>query len=145
MDIHEFDALKLENQLCFPLYACSKEIIRRYKPLLDPLDLTYTQYIALMVLWEKEKISVKELGEALYLDSGTLSPVLKKLENKNYIIRTRSHEDERSVFITLTNKGLALRKEAVVIPTKMGSFINLEPQEAAEMNRLLLKVLAGLE
>lgn len=145
MDIHEFDALKLENQLCFPLYACSKEIIRRYKPLLDPLDLTYTQYIALMVLWEKEKNSVKELGEALYLDSGTLSPVLKKLENKNYIIRTRSHEDERSVFITLTNKGLALRKEAVVIPTKMGSCINLEPQEAAEMNRLLLKVLAGLE
>lgn len=145
MDTHEFDALKLENQLCFPLYACSKEIIRRYKPFLDPLDLTYTQYIALMVLWEKSNISIKELGEALYLDSGTLSPVLKKLENKGYIVRTRSTEDERSVFVTLTDKGLALRKEAISVPGKMASCVHLEPQEAVQLYGLLAKILKGLE
>ena len=88
--------LKLENQLCFPLYACSKEIVRRYKPFLDPLDLTYTQYITMMVLWEKKAVTVKELGEKLYLDSGTLTPVLKKLESKGYLTRERSGKDEQN-------------------------------------------------
>lgn len=145
MDACEFDMLKLENQLCFPLYACSKEIIRRYKPFLDPLDLTYTQYIALLALWEKKKISVKALGDVLYLDSGTLSPVLKKLENKGYISRNRSPEDERSVFVTLTEKGRELQKTAASVPGRMAACVNLEPQEAAELHRLLGKVLAGLE
>lgn len=144
MSACEFDMLKLENQLCFPLYACSKEIIRRYKPFLDPLDLTYTQYIALLVLWEREKISVKALGDVLYLDSGTLSPVLKKLENKGYILRNRSLEDERSVFVTLTEKGRQLQKTAAAIPGRMAACVNLLPEEAMELNRLLGKVLAGL-
>lgn len=145
MDAREYDMLKLENQLCFPLYACSKEIIRRYKPLLDPLDLTYTQYIALLVLWERGQISVKALGDVLYLDSGTLSPVLKKLENKGYILRNRSLEDERSVFVTLTEKGRQLQRDAVSIPGRMAACVNLEPDEAMELHRLLGKVLAGLE
>ena len=91
----KYDALKLENQLCFPLYACSKEIVRKYKPFLDELDLTYTQYIAMMVLWEHRQISVKDMGALLYLDSGTLTPVLKKLEQKGYLVRARDSEDER--------------------------------------------------
>ena len=92
----KYDALKLENQLCFPLYACSKEIVRKYKPFLDELDLTYTQYIAMMVLWEHRQISVKDMGALLYLDSGTLTPVLKKLEQKGYLVRARDSEDDRT-------------------------------------------------
>ncbi|MBQ8505856.1 MAG: MarR family transcriptional regulator [Clostridia bacterium] len=144
MDGFEFDTLRLENQLCFPLYACSKEIIRRYKPFLDPLDLTYTQYIALMVLWEKGCVSVKELGDMLYLDSGTLTPVLKKLETKQYITRTRSREDERSVLIALTDRGIALKAEARHIPEKMGACVKLEPEEAFQLYALLHKILSGL-
>ncbi len=97
MQNNKYDCLKLENQLCFPLYACSKEVIRRYKPYLDKLDLTYTQYIAMMVMWEKKEVTVKELGKCLYLDSGTLTPVLKKLEEKNYVVRNRSQVDERNL------------------------------------------------
>ena len=93
MQNNKYDCLKLENQLCFPLYACSKEVIRRYKPYLDKLDLTYTQYITMMVMWEKKEVTVKELGRCLYLDSGTLTPVLKKLEEKKYVVRNRSKED----------------------------------------------------
>ena len=100
-----YDCLKLKNQICFPLYACSKEIIRRYKPFLDRVDLTYTQYIAMMALWENEKMNVRELGRCLFLDSGTLTPVLKKLENKGYIARSRSKEDERNLIVTVTDKG----------------------------------------
>ena len=96
------DALKLENQLCFPLSACSKEVIKKYKPFLDKLDLTYTQYIAMMVLWEYGEITVKTLGKMLYLDSGTLTPLLKKLESKGYIIRTRNSSDERNLIIRIT-------------------------------------------
>ena len=102
---HKYDCLKLENQLCFPLYACSKEIIRRYKPFLDELDLTYTQYLAMMVMWDRGEMNVKHLGECLYLDSGTLTPVLKKLESKGYVIRSRSREDERNLIVTITDKG----------------------------------------
>ena len=145
MNNHDFEALKLENQLCFPLYACSKEIIRRYKPFLDPLDLTYTQYITLMALWEKREVNVKMLGECLYLDSGTLTPVLKKLETKGYIARTRSTEDERSVMVSLTEKGLALREEAKNVPLQADACVDLSPQEAAELHRLLYKILSGLE
>ena len=94
----KYDSLKLENQLCFPLYACSKEIVRRYKVYLDKLDLTYTQYIVMMVMWEDKELNVKELGDKLFLDSGTLTPVLKKLESKGYVTRERSKIDERTIF-----------------------------------------------
>ena len=107
----KYDALKLENQLCFPLYACSKEIVRKYKPFLDELDLTYTQYIAMMVLWEHRQISVKDMGALLYLDSGTLTPVLKKLEQKGYLVRARDSEDERVLNVTITELGEKLKED----------------------------------
>ena len=97
----KYDAIKLENQICFPLYACAKEIVRRYKPFLDELDLTYTQYITMMVLWEEKEMNVKELGKRLYLDSGTLTPVLKRLEQKGLVIRKRNSKDERVLMIKL--------------------------------------------
>ncbi len=140
----KYDCLKLENQLCFPLYACSKEVIRRYKPYLDKLDLTYTQYIAMMVMWEKKKVTVKELGKCLYLDSGTLTPLLKKLEEKNYVVRNRSKEDERNLIVSITQEGEELKEQAVQIPANLGACINVEPQEAQQLYRLLYKMLEGL-
>ena len=137
-----YEALKLENQLCFPLYACSKEVIRRYKPFLDALDLTYTQYIAMMVMWEHKEISVKEIGEFLYLDSGTLTPVLKTLEKKGFLTRTRAKEDERVMKIRITEQGMNLREQAADIPLKMGACIHLSEKEALELYNLLHKVLA---
>lgn len=122
------DALKLENQLCFPLYVCAKEVVRRYKPFLDALDLTYTQYITMMVLWEKSPMCVKTLGRQLYLDSGTLTPVLKKLERKGYLTRHRSEADERSLLVALTEEGLALKERAREIPHQMCACLAL-PQE----------------
>nr|WP_294494066.1 MarR family transcriptional regulator [uncultured Anaerosporobacter sp.] len=138
---NKYDILKLENQLCFPLYACSKEVVRRYKPFLDEIDLTYTQYIVMLVMWEKSKITVKELGECLYLDSGTLTPVLKKLEAKGYVSRSRSKEDERNLDVTLTSQGKQLREEAVDIPSKVGRCIDLNKEEALKLYELLYKVL----
>ena len=139
----EFDPLKLENQLCFPLYACSKEIIWRYKPFLDKVGLTYTQYITMMALWENESMNVRELGLALFLDSGTLTPVLKKLENKGYLERKRSKEDERNLIVSVTQRGWELREEALSIPESMSSCVNLEPEESAELYRLLYKILGN--
>ncbi len=144
MEEQKFECLKLENQICFPLYACSKEIIKRYKPFLDALDLTYTQYITMMVLWEKIEMNVKELGKYLFLDSGTLTPVLKKLESKGYISRTRMKTDERNVILRITNSGLALREQAVQIPAKMSRCIKMEPQEAMQLYSLLHKVMSSL-
>ena len=138
---HKYDALRLENQLCFPLYACSREVIKRYKPFLDKLDLTYTQYIAMMVLWEKKTVTVKELGGYLYLDSGTLTPLLKKMEAKGLITRRRSGEDERSLIVSLTDKGAQLRDEALDVPVQMSKCVMLEPGEAQELYRLLYKLL----
>ena len=137
----KYDCLRLKNQICFPLYACSKEIIRRYKPFLDEVDLTYTQYITMMALWENESMNVRELGSCLFLDSGTLTPLLKKLENKGYIKRSRSKEDERNLIVTLTDKGWKLREQMLSIPGSMASCVDLEPQEAAELYTLLYKVL----
>ena len=137
----KYDCLKLKSQLCFPLYACSKEIIRRYKPFLDRFDLTYTQYITMMALWENESMNVRELGRQLFLDSGTLTPVLKKLESKGYLERKRSREDERNLIVSVTEKGWKLREEALSIPDAMSSCVNLEPEEAEELYRLLYKVL----
>ena len=107
--MEKYDALKLEKQLCFPLYAVSKEIVKKYKPFLDELDLTYTQYITMMVMWEHKEMNVKELGEHLYLDSGTLTPVLKKLEQKGWVKRNRAKEDERVLIVTLTTEGEKLK------------------------------------
>ena len=104
-----YDALKLENQICFPLYVCAKEIVNAYKPYLDELDLTYTQYITMMALWERKELRVKELGKCLYLDSGTLTPLLKRLEQKGYVTRRRGRADERDLIVTVTDSGEALR------------------------------------
>ena len=141
----EFDPLKLENQLCFPLYACSKEIVRRYAPLLEPLDLTYTQYITMMLMWEYRQMTVKDLGDKLWLDSGTMTPVLKKLEAKGYIRRERSTKDERSVAAVLTDEGMALRDKALQIPAKLGSCVRLDVQEMVQLHLLLHKIMAGFE
>ena len=137
--------LRLDNQLCFPLYACAKEIVRQYKPLLDPLDLTYTQYIAMMVLWESGEITVKELGDRLWLDSGTLTPVLKKLESKGYLTRRRSDSDERSVVLALTEEGKALQDQATDVPMQAGSCVCLSAEEARQLYSLLYKVLDGMK
>ena len=141
----KYDALKLENQLCFPLYAASREVVKRYRPHLEPLGLTYTQYIAMMVFWEQKKCSVKELGEKLFLDSGTLTPVLKSLEGKGFVRRYRSTEDERVLLVEVTEKGERLRDLALDVPRKLGSCIRLEPEEVSELYRLLYKLIGGLE
>src|SRR5690554_1291986 len=119
MNTNKFDILKLDNQLCFSLYVCSKEIIRKYKTLLEPYGLTYTGYIIMMALWEEDHITIKNLGEKLFLDSGTLTPLLKKLEAQEYIVRNRSKKDERNVYISLTKKGKDLRSEALCIPEQL--------------------------
>ncbi len=137
----KYDALKLSNQLCFPLYVCSKEIVRMYKPFLDEIDLTYTQYITMMALWEHERINVKDLGELLFLDSGTLTPVLKKLEQKNYINRTRSKEDERVLIVSLTSEGEKLKDDALCVPNKMGKCMKLSQEEALTLYKLLHKMM----
>lgn len=144
MPDNKYECLKLENQLCFPLYACSKEVIRRYKPYLDELDLTYTQYIAMMVMWEKKELTVKELGSFLYLDSGTLTPVLKKLEEKNYVVRNRSKEDERNLIVSITPEGEALKERAVEIPAQLGACVDMEPESAQQLYKLLYELLGKL-
>ena len=144
ISIAEYDALKLENQLCFPLYAASKEVIKRYVPLLEELDLTYTQYLSMLVLWEKDGISVKEMGEKLLLDSGTMTPVLKSLEKKGYVERQRCRYDERIMIISLTEAGRRLKEDAAEIPSRIGSCIDLEPEEAKTLYGLLYKILSGL-
>ncbi len=138
----KFDPLKIENQICFPLYVASKEVVRAYKPYLDELDLTYTQYIAISMLWDKDKMSVKELGEKLFLDSGTLTPVLKTLEKKGYVTRTRSFLDERVLNIELTEVGRSLKKDAYLIPSKVASELSLSLKEGLELNRLLKKIVS---
>ena len=138
---NEFDTLKLENQLCFPLYACSREIVKKYKPYLDELDLTYTQYITMMVMWEKKQINVKELGECLFLDSGTLTPLLKKLEQKGWVTRQRAKSDERVLIVTLTEAGDELRRKAVTVPQKMACCVKLSQEEVQTLYTLLYKLL----
>lgn len=140
----ELESLKLENQLCFPLYAAAKEVVRKYKPFLDEIDLTYTQYITMMVLWETRTINVKALGERLYLDSGTLTPLLKKLEAKGYVKRTRSSQDERNVIVEITSEGDQLAERAKYVPAKMGGCISLTPEEARTLYQLLYKIIGML-
>lgn len=136
-----YEALKLENQLCFPLYACAREVVKRYKPFLDDIDLTYTQYVTMMVLWEKPSVTSKEIGERLHLDSGTLTPVIKKLAEKGLVTRARSAEDERNLVVALTDAGLALRDRAACIPGQMGKCICLSPEDAQALYRILYQLL----
>lgn len=138
-----YEMLKLENQLCFPLYVCAKEMVRRYKPFLDRLELTYTQYIAMMVLWEKNPICVKDLGACLYLDSGTLTPVLKKLEQKGYLTRHRSEADERSLLVALTPEGAALREQAKCVPQQMCACLSLPQEDMTLLKDALTRLMAA--
>lgn len=142
--MENFDALKIENQLCFPLYACAKEVVRKYKPYLDEINLTYTQYITMMIMWDKKEINVKSLGECLYLDSGTLTPLLKKLEAKGYITRTRSENDERNLIVKITSEGEELKQKAASIPSSVSGCINLSSEEATQLYTTLYKILGQL-
>ena len=139
-----YEALKLKNQICFPLYACSKEIVKAYKPYLDELDLTYTQYITMMVMWEHKELRVKEIGKCLFLDSSTLTPLLKRLEEKGYVVRNRSEQDERDLIVTLSDSGEALKERAVTIPERLSACVALDPQKAQDLYALLYEVLGKL-
>ena len=138
---NKYEALKLSKQLCFPLYACSREMIKLYKPYLDELGLTYTQYITMMVLWEHKAMTVKALGQELYLDSGTLTPLLKKLEEKGLVTRRRSDLDERNLIVTITEKGEAMRDQALHIPAEMTKCINLPKEDIRDLYRMLHQLL----
>ena len=141
MDNTNYDELKLSNQLCFPLYAAARSVIRKYTPILNIIGLTYTQYIVMMALWEKHTLTSKELGECLHLDSGTLTPLLKKMASKGLLTRSRSPRDERNLVVTITEQGMALRERAVNIPARMANCSNLTPEEAATLYTLLYKIL----
>ena len=141
----KYDNLKLKNQLCFPIYLCSKEIIRKYTPLLNELNLTYTQYIVMMYFWEVDESNLKDLGKTLMLDSSTLTPLLKKLELKGYLERKRSFTDERNLVIQLTKEGIDLRCKARDIPSKMGKCINLSDSDIKQLYSLIYKVLLNVE
>ena len=144
MDKLTEETLRLDNQLCFSLYATSKEIIRRYKPLLDKFDITYTQYITLLALWEQDGLLVKTLGERLYLDSGTLTPLLTKLESKGLIIKQKDTKDSRETTIRLTGKGRELKEKIVVVPSSMGACVKLDVDDFLCLQKLLKKVRNGL-
>ena len=137
----EAEVLLLENHLCFPLYACSRETIKLYKPYLSKLDLTYTQYVAMLVIWERRQLTSRELGRKLHLDSGTLTPLLKKLESKGLLERKRYEDDERNLLITVTEEGMALREQAVHIPYELVRHVNLTPEESSTLYHLLYKLL----
>ncbi len=137
----DYENLKLNNQLCFPLYACSRLIVKLYTPFLEPLGLTYTQYITLLALWEEDNCSVKTLGDKLFLDTGTLTPLLKKLEGQRLIKRTRNPSDERSVVISLTEKGMELKHKATEIPKKIASCVDISQKDAVELHRILHHIL----
>ncbi len=137
----KYAALRLKNQLCFPLYAVSNIITRKYKPLLDKLDLTYTQYIVMMVLWEKKQVNEKFLCEALFLKSNTVTPLLKKLEAKGYIAKTKDANDERNLVITLTEAGEKLQDEALCVPEAIAQEFHLTPEESMDLYQILYKML----
>ena len=141
MEYDQYEALKLTNQLCFPLYAAARNVTGLYTPYLKPLGLTYTQYLVFLVLWEKDGISVTEIGEKLMLDNGTLSPLLKKMEQAGYIERKRSREDERVVEITLTEEGKALQEKAKDVPAQVSDCIDLPPEKAQTLYALLYELL----
>ncbi len=142
---NKYDSLKLNNQVCFPLYACSKELVNRYGPYLKKLGLTYTQYIVMMVMWEKETVSSRELAESLHLDYGTLTPVLKRLESSGYLNRNRDPRDERLLLITITEEGKALKDEAIKIPPCIAACMGLDAEEFKQLYTLTYKALANME
>lgn len=141
----EYPQLKLDSQLCFPLYACARKVIGAYGPLLKPLGLTYTQYLVMLELWEKEKEKVGDLCHRLYLDCGTITPMLKKMEEGGWLTRCRCKVDERVVYVTLTEKGRALREEAKDIPMQVAECVSLPQEEAFELYRLLHRLLDTME
>ena len=145
MSHNHYEGLKLKNHLCFPLYACSRETIKNYKPLLDELGLTYTQYITMLVLWEHKRLTVKELGAELYLDSGTLTPLLKKLEEKGLVNRNRSSMDERNLIVSLTPAGETMQEAAKNIPYEMAKLVPLSTDECITLYKLLYKLLGRTE
>ncbi|MCR4790507.1 MAG: MarR family transcriptional regulator [Treponemataceae bacterium] len=142
---NKYECLKLENQLCFPLYAASREVVKRYTPILKKYDLTYTQYIVMMVMWVKKKINIGDLGKELFLDTGTLSPLLKEMEKKGFVTRTRLKSDERVVEVAITEEGEALKERAVEVPTQMVSCLTLDMEEAKVLYGLLYKILGKKE
>ena len=146
-DPGKYEQLLLDNQLCFPLYAAARKVVNEYNPLLKPYGLTYTQYIVFLALWEQEngKAKVGDLGRRLYLDCGTLTPLLKKMEESGWLTRCRCKVDERVVYVALTDKGRTLREEVKDIPMKVGSCISLPQEEAFELYRLLYKLLDLME
>ena len=139
MDQHKTP--QLGNQLCFPLYVIAKEITGLYRPLLDELDITYPQYLVMMVLWEHQRLTVNQIGEKLFLDSGTITPLLKRLEAKSYIVRQRKIEDERVVEISLTDEGERLQDKACLIPEKMDDRLNLSETDVQELKQAISKLL----
>lgn len=141
----KYDCIRLENQLCFPLYACAKEVVRRYREPLEHLGLTYTQYIVMMVFWEFGGMTEKELGIKVHLDSGTLAPLLKRLESMGLVTRSRPAENERQLYIDLTEKGLALKDEAIKVPPAMAACIDLPMDELMQLKALLDKALNRME
>lgn len=144
-DEKKYEALKLENQLCFPMYAAARQIVRQYTPYLKKLDLTYTQYLVLMVLWEKQTITVSELGACLYLDSGTLTPLLKKMEAHGLVRRARDQKDERVVHVTISQEGMNLREKCLEIPAHVGSCVKLKKDQAKVLYEGLYAFLSGLK
>ena len=140
-----YESIRLKNQLCFPLYACSKEIIRQYRKPLEKLGLTYTQYVVMMVLWEDGGMTEGDLGKKVYLDSGTLAPLLKRMEKQGIINRVRPDDNERKLFISLTEKGEAMKEQALDVPKAMNGCIDLPENELKELKRLLDKVVSGMK
>ena len=138
---NKYDCIRLDNQLCFPLYACAKEIVRQYRKPLEDLNLTYTQYLVMMVLWEYGGMTEGELGKRVYLDSGTLAPLLKRLEKQGLIDRIRPENNERKLFLSLTEKGKALKEKAVKVPEAMQGCIDLPEDELLQLKQLLDKAL----
>ena len=141
----KYDCIRLGNQLCFPLYACAKEVVRQYRKPLEELGLTYTQYIVMMVFWEHGGMSESELGKLVHLDSGTLAPLLKRLEKQGLIDRTRPDDNDRKLFLSLTEQGEALKDKAVNVPQAMQGCIELDEEELTELKRLLDKALIRME
>ena len=137
----KYDTLKLTNQICFPLYAASRKIINRYTPFLEKLDLTYTQYITMMVLWEEKEVTAKQLGRSLCLASGTLTPLLKKMEAKGLLTRSRSSYDERNLVVKITQKGEQLRDKALEVPERMAECSSLDTEDRADLYRILYEIL----
>jgi len=143
--MEDYHPPKLENQLCFPLYVISKEIIGLYRPFLNELDITYSQYLVMMVLWDKDGLTVNQIGEKLYLDSGTLTPLLKKLEIKGFVIRERKKEDERVVQVFLAEQGRNLQQKACEIPVKMKEKLNLTTEDLLELKETVQKILNKIQ